>query len=387
METDPRCLMKFVCNAGWGGVRSVQKFKRRIRRGEYFPPFIYFSITSACNLRCRGCWADVDQPPQHLPAEDLDRVICQSKRHGNRFFGILGGEPLLHPDLLEVLGHHTDCYFQLFTNGHLLTDRLAADFRRLANITPLVSIEGSTTVSDERRGGQNVLDKTLAGLQHCSRHGLLTGVATSLCRNNIDDLLTDIWIERLIELGVHYVWFYTYRPVGPDPAPELALTEEQIVAARRFNLDIRNRYPIGVIDAYWDDRGQALCPAAVGVSHHIGPAGDIEPCPVIQLAIDTIHSGDGIYDTIARSPFLGDFRRTAAATSRGCIMLERPDLLKELAERHNAKDTTTRGTVLAELNAMTPRSSQHLPGRELPEENLWYRFAKKRWFFGFGAYT
>ena len=379
--------MKFIYNAGWGGVRSVQKFKRRIRRGQYFPPFIYISITSACNLRCRGCWVDVDQPPQHLPAEDLDRVIRQSKKHGNRFFGILGGEPLLHPDLIDVLGRHGDCYFQLFTNGHFITDRLAADFRRLGNVSPLISIEGSTTISDQRRGGHNVLNKTLDGLAHCTRHRLLTGVSTSLCQNNIDDLLNDTWIERLIELGVHYVWFYTYRPVGPDPAPELALTEEQMVAARRFNLDVRNRYPIGVIDAYWDDRGQALCPAAVGISHHIGPAGDIEPCPIIQLATDTIHADDSIYDTITRSPFLKDFRQTAAQMGRGCIILERPDLMRALAEKHNAKDTTARGTVLAELDAMTPRSSQHLPGRELPEENVWYRFAKKHWFFGFGAYT
>ena len=32
-------------------------------------------------------------------------------------------------------------------------------------------------------------------------------------------------------------------------------------------------------------------------------------------------------------------------------------------------------------------SSQHLPGQEVPEEHWVYRFAKKHWFFGFGAYT
>ena len=41
----------------------------------------------------------------------------------------------------------------------------------------------------------------------------------------------------------------------------------------------------------------------------------------------------------------------------------------------------------AEFEAMTPRRSQHMPGEEIPEEHWAYRFAKKHWFFGFGAYS
>ena len=42
---------------------------------------------------------------------------------------------------------------------------------------------------------------------------------------------------------------------------------------------------------------------------------------------------------------------------------------------------------LAEVDAMQPRHSQHQPGQEIPEDHWAYRFAKKHWFFGFGAYT
>ena len=68
-------------------------------------------------------------------------------------------------------------------------------------------------------------------------------------------------------------------------------------------------------------------------------------------------------------------------------MLERPDLLQEIVERHGAGDTTIRRTAGPELEALRPRPSQHNPGNEIPEENWVYRFAKKHWFFGFGAYT
>ena len=47
----------------------------------------------------------------------------------------------------------------------------------------------------------------------------------------------------------------------------------------------------------------------------------------------------------------------------------------------------THGLTMAEFEAMTPRHSQHHPGQEIPEEHWAYRFAKKHWFFGFGAYS
>ena len=43
-------------------------------------------------------------------------------------------------------------------------------------------------------------------------------------------------------------------------------------------------------------------------------------------------------------------------------------------------------TTLTELAAMAAYPSHHQPGREIPERSLAYRFAKKYWFFGFGAY-
>ena len=34
--------------------------------GEYFPPFLYISIINSCNLRCQGCWVDVDGAAQKM---------------------------------------------------------------------------------------------------------------------------------------------------------------------------------------------------------------------------------------------------------------------------------------------------------------------------------
>jgi MoaA/NifB/PqqE/SkfB family radical SAM enzyme len=385
-ETEPRLLWKFSYNFGYKGMRSVNLYKKRLKQGVHFPPFLFISIINSCQLRCQGCWVDVEAPRKMIELEEMNRIINDAKRHGNSFFGILGGEPFMHPQLLQILASHPDCYFQIFTNGQLITDDVARELRRIGNATPLISIEGSQIVSDERRGRLNVLDKTLAGLENCRRNRLIVGVATSVCQTNID-LVSEAWLNRLIEMGVHYAWFHTYRVVGPKPTPELALRPEQVVQVRRFMVEMRAKLPIAIVDAYWDDQGEALCPMATGVSHHIGPGGDIEPCPIIQFATETIRDRDSLYDLMTGSEFIRDFRETAARTTRGCIVLERPDLVRELVLKHGARDTTQRGTALPEMEALEPRTSQHNPGHEIPEEHWAYRFAKKHWFFGFGAYS
>lgn len=387
-STDPRLLWKFAYNFGFKGMLSVNRFKKRLKKGEVFPPFLYISIINSCNLRCTGCWVDVAAPQSKISFEEMDRLITSAKKHGNRFFGILGGEPFMHPDLIRILAAHPDCYFQIFTNGWFIDDAMAKELRRVGNATPLISVEGNEIVSDERRGRPDVLNKTLAGIEACVRNKIITGVATSACRTNFDDLVQESWLDELIRMGVHYVWFHTYRAVGPDAAPELALTREQALKVRRFGVEMRRKKAIGFIDAYWDHEGRALCPAATGISHHISPWGDIEPCPIVQFANEKIgDNGGDIYKTMVESPLLADFRKTAADATRGCIVLERPDLLKNVVERNSANDTTARGKAMEELEAMGPLNSQHDPGNEIPEEHWLYRFAKKNWYFGFGAYT
>jgi len=383
---DPTCLAKIAWNFGFKGARSVLLFEQRMKRGEFFPPFLYISILNSCNLRCQGCWVDVDKPREAIKLDELNKIVNDAKKHGNSFFGILGGEPFMHPELFDFLAMHPDCFFQIFTNGQMITEKAATNLRKLGNSTPLVSVEGTTTVSNERRGGKDVLNRTLRGLQNCLDAKLLTGVATSLCKTNIGDLLSVSWLNKLIDMGVHYTWYHTYRPVGPKISPELALTPEQITQVRRFVVEQRAKSPIAIVDAYYDHNGKALCPMATGISHHIGPTGGIEPCPIIQFATDTVRTDRDLYDVFNESAFLKDFRETAAQHTRGCIVLERPDLVKALVQRHNAPDTTIRQTALAEVSAMTARTSQWREEEEIPEKHWMYKVAKRFFYHDFGVY-
>lgn len=389
-ETNKRLLWKLVWNMGVKGTKSVLAHKRRLKKGQYFPPFLYVSIINSCNLRCQGCWVDVAAKQQTIDLTAMNKLINEAKAAGNVFFGIVGGEPFMHPELFDIIEQHPDCYFQIFTNGQFITKEKAERLVKLGNVTPLISVEGNEIISDQRRGRSDVYNKTLKGIHNCLDAGVMTGVCTSLARTNIDHLLTEEWIDSLISMGVLYTWFHVYRPMGPDATPDLCLTPEQQRKARQFVVDMRAKKPIVIVDAYYDGEGQALCPAANGISHHINPWGDIEPCPIVQFSKESIHNSEDddrtLFDKFTQSEFLQDFREVSQQTTRGCIVLERPDLLKKVVDKHTAKDATARKTAMAELEAMKPRTSQYHPGHEIPEKNWYYRMAKKFLFNDFGVY-
>ena len=388
LETDKRLLWKLAWNMGFKGLLSVQKHKRRLRQGKFFPPYLYISIINSCNLRCQGCWVDVAHKQHKIEVDALNRMINCAKKQGNVFFGLLGGEPFMHKELFEVLEAHPDAYFQVFTNGHFITDEVAKRLRRCGNVTPLISVEGSEIISDQRRGKEGVYSATMQGLENCLANKVMTGVCTSLCQSNYEDLLTEKWVDRLIDMGVLYTWFHIYRPVGPESTVDLALTTQQQRQARQFVVDMRCEKPIIFIDAYYDADGQALCPAATGFTHHISPWGDIEPCPIIQFAKESIHDERPLDEVFNESTFLKDFRQTAATNTRGCIALERPDLIEKLVDRHGAEDSTARKTALAELQAAGRYPSQYSPDETpIPEKSWAYRLAKKIAFHEYGVYS
>ena len=123
----------------------------------------------------------------------------------------------MYPELIETLSKHPDCYFQLFTNGTLLTESIAMQLRKLGNVTPMISIEGLEEDSDARRRKDDVFRRTLDGVRACRKAKLLIGAAASIGKSNFDELVNRNYLRLLAKEGVHYLWYYIYRPIGAEP--------------------------------------------------------------------------------------------------------------------------------------------------------------------------
>ena len=363
---------------------SFNRFQKRLKKGEFFPAFHFISVTDDCNLNCQGCWVMGKKKKSRMSAEQLDQIITETKAQGSYFFGILGGEPLLYKPLFDIFEKHSDCYFQLFTNGTLLTTEVAEKLRKVANVTPLISFEGDEEVADVRRGGEHVYQKTQEGIDHATDAGLVTGVAMSVCKSNLNLALSPDFIQSLIDRGVTYLWYYIYRPVGENATVELSLSKQEIDELRLFMVNARTKFDIVIIDAYWDGEGKGLCPAASGLSHHINASGYIEPCPVIQFATDRVGE-KSLVDIYRSSSFLKDLKTEIPKKTSGCIIMEDPQWLVDFVEKHGATDTSGRDNEAERLRAMDQVCS-HGSGEVIPEKSRIYKFAKKRAFFGLGAY-
>jgi len=384
-EISPRLLWK----AGWlwagKGMLAVRAYRRRLARGELFPPFLFLALTDACNLRCHGCWIQQRGRPRELSREQVDRIIGEGRARGANFYTLLGGEPLMYPNLWDIPGRHPDCYFQVISNGMFFSDDAVNAIRRLGNVTPLVSIDGRRQENDRRRG-EGSFAQAVEGMRRLKREKILFGVATTVTGRNLDEVTSDAYVAEMIEAGAMYLWYYVFRPVGPSPSPELCVDRDKMLRLRRRLLELRRRHPIIIIDTYWNAEGEAVCPAALGLGFHIGPGGHIEPCPPLTFARQHVddHGGE-LFETINTSSYLRDFQRFVNERTRGCVILERPDELAEFLRHSNAHDTSGRNA-FAELAAAEPRTSHHLPGEEIPEDYWVYRFLKRQLFFGMGGY-
>jgi MoaA/NifB/PqqE/SkfB family radical SAM enzyme len=384
-EVSPRLAGKAGYLWAYQGMRAMAAHRQRVRRGELFPPFLFLALTSACNLRCRGCWIPNDGPRQELPPADVHRLIAAGKRQRVRFYTLLGGEPMLYPGLWEIIGRHPDCYFQIITNGTFLDADQVRRIRAAGNVTPLVSLDGLEEQNDKRRG-PGVFRQVAEGLARLRASKILFGLATTVTGPNLDEVLSDEYVRQCIRGGAMYLWYYVYRPVGADPAPQFCVSRQQMRDLRRRLVALRRRQPILLIDTYWDAAGGAVCPAAQGLGFHIGPRGSIEPCPPLAMACQTIRDQQGdLFRTINESRFLRAFQEFVRRRTRGCVILEHPQALAQFLRERGATDYSGRDFP-AELAAATPRTSHHLPGEEIPEDYWLYRLLKKQLFFGMGGY-
>jgi len=384
-EVSPRLAAKAGYLWAFKGMRALGAYKRRVRRGELFPPFLFLALTNACNLRCHGCWIESKGPIQSLSLKDIEALIAAGKKQKSYFYTLLGGEPFLYPDLWEIIERHRDCYFQIITNGMFFSEENVRRIRRAGNVTPLVSLDGRETANDDRRG-EGVYQKVMEGVARLKRQKILFGVATTVTGENFEDVACDGYVRQIVDAGAMYLWYYVYRPVGADPSPRFCVQKEQMIGLRRRLLQLRRKHPIILIDTYWNAEGQAVCPAALGLGFHIGPRGGIEPCPPLSFACETIRDNSGdLFATIDGSRFLRGFQEFVAQRTQGCIILERPQELVEYLQSASAQDTSGRDA-FAELAASQPRTSHHLPGEEIPEDFWFYRLLKKQMFFGMGAY-
>ncbi|MDP3427455.1 MAG: radical SAM protein, partial [Humidesulfovibrio sp.] len=117
--------------------------------------YLHLQLTERCNLACPGCYLP-ERAGRGLDAREIEaRVFAPLAQAGVRYATLTGGEPLLHPQWLEVctaaMRHFADV--QLVTNGMLLSVERYEALREAGLRAIKVSLDGPTAaVHDALRG-------------------------------------------------------------------------------------------------------------------------------------------------------------------------------------------------------------------------------------------
>ena len=360
--------------AGYRGFRIAQDMKKK--HDINIPWIILVDPTSACNLKCTGCWSAEYGHLIQLSYEELDRIITEGEELGIYAWLMTGGEPLIRKaDILKLAEAHPYSSFHIFTNGTLIDDAFCEEVVRLGNIAPSISLEGFEEVNDLRRG-KGVFQKVMHAMDTMKKHKLLFGTSICYTSSNYKTVTSDEFLDMIISKGVKYTWYFHYMPVGNDVSTDLLLTPEQREYMYHRVREIRageGGKPIIAVDFQNDGEYVSGCVAGGKYYCHINPNGDVEPCVFIHYSSANIHDMS-LLDCL-KQPLFKAYKANQPFNPnhlKPCPMLENPEKLIQMVHETGAKST----------DLQSPETVENLCGKCEHYAADWNDTADKLWNAG-----
>jgi MoaA/NifB/PqqE/SkfB family radical SAM enzyme len=342
------------------------------------PMTLTFSITNACQSRCRTCniWRlypdHVQDPRDELRLEEIERVFASLGPL--YFFNFSGGEPFLRPDMPDIaelaVEHLRPAIIHTPTNA-IATSRVLGHTRRILEMlrerglsTPFTvkpSLDGIGAQHDEIRGVEGnweALLATVEGLLELERefdnlHVEIGTVVSNFNKHNLDE----------IEDYVHAMGVQSYRNEIAEQREEFfnigdpitPTAEEYAALMREFSGKVRanmaSKRPLARLTeslrlVYYDvaartvREGRQVIPCYAGISNaHITPTGQVWPCCVLGYAkpLGELREAGLDFWAVWHSPEADEARRSIKAGECACplanqaysnIVCHTPSLLK-----------------------------------------------------------
>lgn len=245
---------------------------------------VIVDVTYMCNAECRYCqWGDAATPGR--AAIDLDRVLIPAgmlRTLGTRRVVVSGGEPMLHPRILDILRHYADRVDEvvIITNGYALDKNAIASLLEAGATGITVSLDSVDPMASfmTRRTPPMLHRKILRSLRDLGGPDRWFELGI----NSTVSSVTANWItvKDLLEFGRGLCAnFVKFQPVFDDGyvsanSAELLLGADDVgplleVASRLHTIDLPPTNPAG----FWTDvaelaGGGRLSPAGCALNPH-----------------------------------------------------------------------------------------------------------------------
>jgi hopanoid biosynthesis associated radical SAM protein HpnH len=199
--------------------------KQKLAGRRRYPLVLMLEPLFRCNLACAGC-GKIQYPPeilkQHLTPEQCFKA---AEECGAPMVSIPGGEPLLHPQIAEIVQGLVDRkkYVYLCTNGLILKDKLSL-FKPSKYFTINVHLDGPKPVHDHSVSREGVYDKSVEAIREALHRGFRVTINTTLF-NNADPASLREFFDDMMEIGVEGM------TISPGYSYEKAPDQEHFLGA------------------------------------------------------------------------------------------------------------------------------------------------------------
>ncbi len=161
------------------------------------PKTVTLAITGACNLSCHHCWVEAGgrTTSKHVMARLLKKLIASIIALGGEGLRLTGGEPLCHPDWMELMRFSRSTGFRALTiqtNAILLTDEDVSALRTLdfPGLSIQISLDGATAALHNLVRGTGAFAGTLEGIRKLVQAGLASRISLFMTemRHNLEEI-------------------------------------------------------------------------------------------------------------------------------------------------------------------------------------------------------
>ncbi|MGH3622219.1 MAG: radical SAM protein [Sciscionella sp.] len=173
---------------------------------EYFPPRLWVYTNFHCNLACDYCavGSSPRADPRTITPERFRSLVDEAVAEGFTEIYLTGGEPLLHPDIVELAGYASERLATvLLTNAMLFRGARRHWLERMAGMPNLVlqtSVDGASPATHDVHRGRGSFERTMEGIRAVTALGLPLRVAMTETPQNSPEV--PVLRELLGELGV-----------------------------------------------------------------------------------------------------------------------------------------------------------------------------------------
>lgn len=320
-------------------IASKKARKLRIQseeHGEHIPPFLIASITSQCNLHCRGCYARENQScfdgkaANLMTQEEWSSVFSQAEHLGIGFILLAGGEPLIRKDVVRAAGTYKNILFPIFTNGTMIDNEYLELFDKHRNLVPVISIEGDEDSTDYRRG-KGIYKTVMKAMETFQDKGIIYGASITVTKDNLDSISSSKFIKSLYDRGCKVAFYIEYVPLDETTKHLAPEDKEREMLAERIRT-LRNEFEDMLFISFpGDEKTSGGCLAAGRGFFHINAHGGAEPCPFSPYS-DTSLRKVSLREAL-QSPLFRKLKEDNILMedhAGGCVLFEKKELVLEL---------------------------------------------------------